>query len=189
MKDGVPRASRFTLHTSRWLWIVGLASYMAVVSYVGWRRLGEVMASFHAPSLVAMAAVYVAAVWARAAKWRLVLGADRQAVGLYFVSKAGGGLSPGRVGELAPLLLPGHRDARLAAWIILDRLLEGGSTILLGIAGVLLLKVAAARTIWVFVGALVVLVVAPMILLQSGPSSQRRPKRSRARPWRIAHCV
>lgn len=162
ISEGVSRSSLFT----RWLWVLGLALYLAVVTYVGWRRLGETLLSVHWPNLAMTAAVYIAALWLRAAKWRLVLGGKRQAVGLFFVSKAGGGLSPGRVGELAPLLLPGHRDAGLAAWIILDRLLEGGATILLGLAGLLSLNAATAQMAWLFGGALLCLVVLPMILLR-----------------------
>ncbi|HPC15343.1 MAG TPA: methyltransferase domain-containing protein [Candidatus Hydrogenedentes bacterium] len=160
------RGEGFVSRTSGWLWIIGLSLYVAFVSYVGWRHMGEKISGLHVPSLTAMAAAYLFALWLRAVKWRFAIGPGRQSTGLYFVSKAGGALSPGRVGELAPLLLPGHRDARLAAWIILDRFLEGGATILLGLAGLLVFKISNVRMTWLFGGSLIVLVVAPMMILR-----------------------
>jgi len=87
-----------------------------------------------------MTMVTVAALWIRAVKWRLVLGKGSNAVGVFFLSKAAGEWSPGRLGELSPLLIRKHRHARMAAWIVVDRILEMAVTVGLGVAGLALLR-------------------------------------------------
>lgn len=88
-----------------------------------------------------MTGVTVAALWIRAFKWRLVLGRNAGAVGAFFLSKAAGEWSPGRLGELSPLLIRKHRYARMGAWIVVDRILEMAVTLGLGVAGIALLQV------------------------------------------------
>ncbi len=87
------------------------------------------------PWLILMTLVTIAGLWIRVVKWRLVLGRGASAIGVFFLSKAAGEWSPGRIGELSPLLIKKHRNARMAAWIVVDRILEMVVTIGLGVIG------------------------------------------------------
>lgn len=122
------------------LWAVGIAIYVGCVSYIGWDRLRAAIAGVDLWWFALMTGVTVAALWIRAVKWRLVLGKGSNAVGVFFLSKAAGEWSPGRLGELSPLLIRKHRHARMAAWIVVDRILEMAVTVGLGVAGLVLLR-------------------------------------------------
>ena len=149
----------------RYLWLVGLAVYVAAIWYVGWRRIGSALATVDLGLLAALMAVEAAALGTRAMKWRLVLGPDQSAFKLFFLSKAAGGWSPGRVGELAPLLLRKHRTPRMAAWIVVDRLLEVAATLGLGLVGLIALQRPTRGMLVTILIALAVLVVAPVYVL------------------------
>ena len=56
-------------------------------------------------------------------------------------------MTPGRVGELSPLLLARHRSPRTAAWIILDRLFEIAATLLLGALGAAAVGIGLAESL------------------------------------------
>lgn len=120
----------------RHVWIVGAGVYLFFLWWIGWNRLAPVLASVDALSLLAMAGAMVFSLCVRVVKWRVVLGPDLGAAGLYFLAKAGGDWSPGRVGELAPLMLRRYRSARFGAWIVTDRLLEMAATLGLGAVGI-----------------------------------------------------
>ncbi len=124
-----PRRPRW----GRWLIGVGLALYGGLVWHFGAQTLAAELTAARPLPLLGMVALLLAGFALRAWKWRHALGPDRQAVALFFVSRLAGAWSPGRLGELAPLLLPRHRNARVATWILADRLLEAGLTILLGL--------------------------------------------------------
>ncbi|MCC6489015.1 MAG: flippase-like domain-containing protein [Candidatus Hydrogenedentes bacterium] len=123
------------------LWAIGIGLYAACVSYIGWGRLRSAVAGVDLPIFLFMTAVTVAGLWVRVLKWRVALGRESGSTGAFFLSKAAGEWSPGRIGELSPLALRRHRNARMAAWIVLDRILEMGVTLGLGIVGLLALKV------------------------------------------------
>ena len=123
------------------LWAIGIGLYAACVSYIGWDRLRLAVAGVNLPVFLLMTAATVAGLWIRVFKWRNALGKGSGATRAFFLSKAAGEWSPGRVGELSPLALRRHRNARMAAWIVLDRILEMGVTLGLGIVGLLALKV------------------------------------------------
>lgn len=137
--EGLIRRSRFR---ARYLWLVGLCVYLAAVWWLGWEALGNVIARVSVAPIVAMMLIELCAEWLRALKWRIALGPGNNAVALFFLSKAVGYWSPGRVGELSPLLLKCHRTPKMGAWIVVDRLLEMGATLGLGLAGLLALQVA-----------------------------------------------
>jgi hypothetical protein len=134
-----PRRLRF-----RYFWLIGVVIYLAAVWYVGWDEFGAALATVHAPRLAWVGFAVGAALGLRVLKWRLILGRGSDAVQLYFLSKIGGGLSPGRIGELSPLLLRKHRTPQMAAWIVADRLLETAATLAFGAFGLLLLKTPLA---------------------------------------------
>lgn len=138
MAVDAPRKPR--VRRTRYLWPIGLALYLAVLWYVGWGRIGEALSSIQWPLLLAMMATEASAQWTRVLKWRLALGPGHNAAGLFFLSKAAGYWSPGRLGEFSPLLLTRHRSPRLGAWIFVDRLIEMTATLVLGLAGLLALR-------------------------------------------------
>jgi len=126
-------------------WTIGIAVYVGCVSIIGWGRLRDAIAGVNVPWFLLMALVTAAGLWVRVIKWRLVLGKGSNAVGVFFLSKAAGEWSPGRLGELSPLLIRKHRHARMGAWIVVDRILEMTVTLGLGIAGLALLPVPNRR--------------------------------------------
>jgi hypothetical protein len=128
-----PRADRRLL-------LVGLSVYFALVWYIGWREVGEELAGARIGLAAAAAAIIFGGNWARAAKWRYALGPGRNAVGIFFLSKIAGEWSPGRLGEFSPLLLKRHRTPEVAAWILLDRLLEIATTLALGLIGLAVIR-------------------------------------------------
>jgi len=162
----------------RRLWVVGAFLYGGFLWWIGWGRIGLVLASVDVSALLAMAGVIGCALAVRVAKWRLVLGPRAGAIGLYFLAKAGGDWSPGRVGELAPLMLRPYRTARVGAWIVTDRLLEMAATLGLGALGIVAFGLesgmpaigpmpqARLYNMLVYVAAaLIVLVAAPAVIL------------------------
>lgn len=128
-------------NTGLLLWTIGIGLYAACVSYIGWDRLQSAIAGVDVTVFLLMTVATVAGLWIRVLKWRVALGKESGATGAFFLSKAAGEWSPGRIGELSPLALRRHRNARMAAWILLDRILEMGVTLGLGIVGLLALKV------------------------------------------------
>lgn len=113
----------------------GIVVFGAAVVWIGWRDIGEAALAVSLPFVAALMAVEVVALILRVWKWRIVLGANENAARLAFLSKAGGNLSPGRIGEFAPLAARQYRTARLGSWILADRILEMAATLLLGMIG------------------------------------------------------
>ncbi len=150
----------------RHLWLVGVGLYIAILWYIGWQRIGAAFASMNPWLLAAQVATMSTAMWLRALKWRLVLGPGQDAVGLHFLSKVGAGFSPGRVGELAPLLLRRHRTPRMGAWIVVDRLLETAATLGFGLVGLIALQMPKRGIAVTFGVAVVVFVIAPFYVLR-----------------------
>jgi hypothetical protein len=91
---------------------------------------------------------------------------------MFFISKATGSWTPARLGELSPLLLPQFRAPRFGAWIVVDRLLEGSATLLVGLLGVSLLSLVKndrfatkGQYVALILIAVVCLAIAPSYLL------------------------
>lgn len=133
--------SRGILFRTRYLFLVGLGLYLVVVWWLGWQALRDAIVSVRVMPIIAVMVIEAAAEWLRALKWRLALGRGHNAVALFFLSKAMGYWSPCRVGELSPLLVRRHRTPKMGAWIIVDRFLEMGATLGLGLAGLLALQI------------------------------------------------
>lgn len=188
----VGHVRRFSRRHGRWLWVVGAMVYLCVLWYIGWDGFIAALGAIAWPWLGAMMAVEVGVVWGRAWKWRYGIGPGRDAVRLYFMAKAGGNLTPGRVGELSPLLLARHRSPRTAAWIILDRLLEIAATLVVGAIGAVVLGIALADSLqlqpWMialgWTAALAGMVLVPLLLVTRhralGAIAARLPDGSRA---------
>ena len=151
--------------TIRYLWVVGLLLYVLVVWIVGFGKLRETLAGANLGILALVAGIELTAQWVRALKWRLVLGPRSRGVGLFFLSRCAGFWMPMRMGELSPLLLKAHRTPKVAAWIVVDRMLEIGTTLGLGALGVLVLKVRVEGTLAAVAVAGCVFVVAPFFVL------------------------
>jgi uncharacterized protein (TIRG00374 family) len=144
------------------LWLVGIAVYVAVVLIIGWRPIAGSLSTARPMPVLAMTGITFAALWVRVLKWRIALGPRANAIALFWLSKAAGEWSPGRVGELSPLLLRRHRTPRVAAWIVVDRVLEMATTIALGIAGIALVR--APNRSAMLASAIVIVVVLTLAL-------------------------
>ncbi|MBL7645106.1 MAG: flippase-like domain-containing protein [Candidatus Hydrogenedentes bacterium] len=141
----------------RWFFLFGLLFLTALGWHFGFRDLGDLLRDAKPVPLALMSLLIVAGFWLRAAKWRYALGPGQQGILLFFLAKTAGNWTPGRAGELAPLLLKRHRNARVAAWIGLDRVVEVAWTLVLGLAGVAWLGLVAPWAWFAIVaGALVV---------------------------------
>lgn len=125
---------------SRYFFVVGLLVYVGVVWYFGWRQVRDALLGADVRWVAVAATIYAASTWTRIFKWRYALGSEHQPVGLYFLSKATGLWSPGRMGEFLPLLWRRHRKARIGGWILLDRVVEVIVTLALGVLGLGMLR-------------------------------------------------
>ena len=168
----------------RYFWIVGVAIYLAAVWYVGWDKLRGAFALFDPVSLLYVAAVLLASIWLRVLKWRLALGL-RPITQLYFLSKAGGNITPSRVGELSPLLLRKFRTPRVGAWIVVDRLIEMAATLAYGAFGAITLQSNSSGLLRMVAVASALLVIAPTILITRQSIFLWLARRTRA--GRIVH--
>ncbi len=119
----------------RYLFLVGLVLLTVLGWHFGWQNLAQLIRGASPVDLGLMTLLIVAGFWIRAWKWHYALGPGQQGVRLFFIAKTAGNLTPGRAGEFAPLLLRGHRNARVAAWIGLDRIIEVVWTLGLGFLG------------------------------------------------------
>jgi len=163
--EAEPARSGRRLKPSRYIFVVGLVVYCAVVWYFGWQGVRDALLDANLGMVVAAAGIFVTATWCRALKWRYALGPGHHSIGLFFISKATGNWSPGRVGEFAPMALRRHRTPKIGAWIMLDRVIEILVTLTLGLIGLALIEllpawqfaVIAAATVSASVGAVVVL--------------------------------
>ncbi len=131
-----------TTHSIRWrnyLFLIGILFVGFLIWYFGWRSLWTSLRTARPFPLLIMILLLLAGFWIRAWKWRYALKEKQHAIGLFFLSKMAGNWSPGRIGELSPLLLRRHRTPQLAAWIAADRIIEVAMTLLLGLFGVFML--------------------------------------------------
>lgn len=119
----------------RILFPLGIAVYLGVAWYFGWDKVRDALLGADLRLVAAAGAVSLCANLARIGKWRIALGRDAHPVGLFFLSRATGVWSPGRIGEFLPLLWKRHRNARVGAWILLDRVLEIVAALALGVVG------------------------------------------------------
>ena len=145
-----------------YLFILGLCVYMGVVWYFGWTDIRDELLNADLPLVIASAVMILIATWARVGKWRYALGSGHNAIGLFFVSKATGNWTPGRLGEFAPMAIRAHRTPKIGAWIMFDRLLEIAVTLALGLYGLAVIQlltpvqfgiVLSATVLLCFVGA------------------------------------
>ena len=121
------------------LWLIGIALYVGAITWIGWGDVARSVQTIDLRWIVFGSLVELCALWIRAAKWRIVMGPQQAAVTQFFLSKAAGSFTPGRVGELSPLLLKRFRHPRTGAWIVLDRMMEASATILFGFVGAIFL--------------------------------------------------
>ncbi len=113
----------------------GILLLAGLINYFGWGELTLCLTGARPVPLFLMTVLILSGFWIRAWKWHYALGEGNNGIGLFFLAKMAGNWSPGRVGELAPLLLLSHRTPRVAAWILADRVLEIAFTLWLGMLG------------------------------------------------------
>jgi hypothetical protein len=136
---------------------------LGVVGSLGWDKIRTALVSVRWPILLAMVVVDIGALWTRALKWRYVTGPGKGAIGLFFMAKAAGNWSPGRFGELLPVLLPAHRNAFTAGWIVFDMLLEILTTLTVGTTGLLFYRGVAFSTRYIVALSCFALVIVSML--------------------------
>ncbi len=172
--DNPPKSGRMPIY---YFWLFGLCLLSVVVWKVGWREILGTLKTADVKILVAVGIIEVATLWIRALKWRLALGPGNNAVGIFFLSKAAGNWSPGRVGELSPLLIRKHRNARTGAWIVVDRFIEAGTTLAMGAAGLLALGSGSIGGIIMIVAVIVVGLVSAIFVLTRSEALRKMAER------------
>ncbi|GMW02305.1 MAG: hypothetical protein AMXMBFR84_34410 [Candidatus Hydrogenedentota bacterium] len=113
---------------------IGIVLLSALIYLLGPVRILDALRRTDPAWVVASGALIAAGLWIRVWKWRIALGPGSRATYLFYISKGAGEWTPGRLGEFAPLLVKENRTTKVAAWILLDRLLEISAT--LGICAV-----------------------------------------------------
>jgi len=114
---------------------IACAVFATVGTYIGWERIAAQLAQLSAWHASGSAIALGGALGLRVMKWRYVLGPGANASTVFFLSKAAGDWSPGRVGELSPLMFKSLRSQRVGAWILMDRVLEIAIALAFGLAG------------------------------------------------------
>jgi len=148
---------------------LGVSVYFLAAWYFGWDKVRAALLGADLRFVAASGAVSLGSAALRVWKWRLALGADAHPVGLYFLSRATGFWSPGRVGEFLPLLWRRHRTPRLGGWILLDRVLEIVASLSLGVTGLGFLTMLSTPVFTaVAVSTAVVCVVGLVVLTRHG---------------------
>jgi hypothetical protein len=118
--------------------MIGAFLYISVVWFVGWDKFRSAFLLLNPVFILYLCATLLTSIFIRLLKWRYMVD-SRPITQLYFMSKAGGALTPSRVGELSPLLLEKYRTPRVAAWIVVDRLMEIAATLAIGALGAMTL--------------------------------------------------
>lgn len=117
------------------MFVLGLTVYCVVVWALGWRDIRDQILEANIGLIILSAALVFFATWMRVWKWRYALGKGQHATGLFFISKATGNFTPGRLGEFAPMVIRSHRTPKVGAWILFDRIIEVFVTLALGLYG------------------------------------------------------
>jgi len=146
--------------TPRALLLAGVGLVVYLVQHYGWQELWASITSADPWWLLLMAVAIQAGLWARVWKWRMVLGPGAFSARLFFFAKVAATWTPGRLGEFAPLMLGEHRNMRVAAWILTDRLIEVWMTIGAGVIGAVLIPGLGQPWVYVLAG---LVVAAPIV--------------------------
>lgn len=132
--------------TRYFFFALGVTVYAFAVSLIGWREVGDALVGADLRYVGAAAAFTGIGAAMRIWKWRRALGAKRNAIGLYFLSRSLGVWSPARIGEFLPLAWRRHRNTRVAGWILFDRVLEVLVMLVIGLAGLAMIGLVPTAT-------------------------------------------
>lgn len=131
-------------------WLVGVLVLYLIFRQIDVRQVFVSLGAASASLLSLSFALLVIAHLLRVFKWHIVLREQYGVLGvaaLFFSSKAWGDMSPARLGEFAPLLSEEYRRSRVAALLLVDRVLEAYATLSWGALGILLLRFRDVRVI------------------------------------------
>jgi len=133
----------------RWIGLVVAAVIVWIIlSRTPWSEVADALKRVSLSQCALGLCILVGAQLLRTLKWRMALRGEHtygEVVYLYFFSKAAGAMSPGRVGELAPLLTQPFRSGKVAALLVVDRAMEAAATIVIGLCAMLFLGSSDAR--------------------------------------------
>ena len=134
--DTPKRSSR----KGKYILVFGLVVYCTAVWYVGWQDIKTRIAGADLSGIAYATVLIFTATWMRVVKWLHALGAGQHALGLFFLSKATGDFTQGRLGEFAPMAIRNHRTPKIGAWIMFDRVIEILVTLALGLYGLAMIE-------------------------------------------------
>lgn len=138
MTDSVERTKRRRIPRVATI-ALGVVLYTCILWLVGFENIRHALGITPWPVLGAIALLECSGLAVRALKWRIALTGSASPTRLFFVSRAAGIFTPGRLGEFAPVLIPKYRTPQLGAWLAMDRIFEAGATLLLGAFGLIML--------------------------------------------------
>ncbi len=153
-------------------WIVAVALVCTILYWLGFENTGKALSEANAPRLGAAIGIYLLCTGVRLWKWSIMLApafSMREVALMFCSSKALGGILPGRVGELAPLLRTEFRTPQVAAAIAVDRLLEIMGTTLVAVLGCQLFSIWSGRIVYFLLAfAVAAIAVLFQLLLRPG---------------------
>jgi len=123
--------------------VLGVGFVALFVSMVDWKGAAHFLRVL-APSRVALySALILIAYGIGCARYRLIVGnrySWRKTGYLYFLSKTGGSLTPGRIGDFSPFLVETYRHKEVLLAILLDKIIEFYLLLFFGFIGFLALR-------------------------------------------------
>jgi len=163
------RGSTKTAGRFRWLsWVAGAALIVGLCLWLGVGELLRVLKTLRPMALLLAMSVFVLGHVVRIVKWHLPLGSHYgwlELSHLFLMSKIGGALLPGRVGEIAPVAKTRFRSTTVMAWLAVDRVMEGYATLAFGALGLASLELGDQRVVALWVGTFIVLLVLLVLML------------------------
>jgi beta-1,4-N-acetylglucosaminyltransferase len=141
-------------------WIAGIGLIVGLCLWLGVGEILHILATLDPLSLLLALGVFILSHIIRIVKWHFPLG-DRyswlELARMFLVSKIGGALLPGRVGEIAPVAQARFRSTTVVAWLAVDRIVEAYATLVLGALGLVSLGLGDRRVVVLWIGMFVAL--------------------------------
>jgi beta-1,4-N-acetylglucosaminyltransferase len=145
----------------RWIsWVAGVALIVGLCLWLGVGRLLNTLATLRLSALLSALGAFILGHIIRIVKWHFPLG-DRyswlELARMFLISKIGGALLPGRVGEVAPVAQARFRSTTVVAWLAVDRIVEAYATLAFGALGLVSLGLGDRRIVVLWIGTFVAL--------------------------------
>lgn len=155
-EEGSSERNKETTGRLRWLsWVAGVALVVGLCLWLGVNDILHILTTLDPLSLLLALGMFVLAQVVRIIKWHFPLGSRYgwlELSRLFLMSKIGGALLPGRVGEIAPVAQAKFRSTTVVAWLAADRIVEAYATLALGALGLVSLGLSDRHIVVLWIG-------------------------------------